>query len=111
MPGKENCPICGWTMFKLSGRGRKRPFCINPDCSNFLPEDKRGGFKKKTQDAAEGESAEKKPTAGKGGAKKTAAKKTAAAPKTTTVKKAAASKKTTTKKAAAAKKTKKTAAE
>ena len=111
VPVKDNCPICGWTMFKLSGRGFKRPFCINPDCSNFLPEDKRGGFKKKTQDAAEGESAEKKPTAGKGGAKKTAAKKTAAAPKTTTVKKAAASKKTTTKKAAAAKKTKKTAAE
>ena len=111
VPVKDNCPICGWTMFKLSGRGFKRPFCINPDCSNFLPEDKRGGFKKKTQDAAEGESAEKKPTAGKGGAKKTAAKKTAAAPKTSTVKKAAASKKTTTKKAAAAKKTKKTAAE
>ena len=111
VPVKDNCPICGWTMFKLSGRGFKRPFCINPECSNFLPEDKRGGFKKKTQDAAEGESAEKKPTAGKGGAKKTAAKKTAAAPKTTTVKKAAASKKTTTKKAAAAKKTKKTAAE
>ena len=111
VPVKDNCPICGWTMFKLSGRGFKRPFCINSDCSNFLPEDKRGGFKKKTQDAAEGESAEKKPAAGKGGAKKTAAKKTAAAPKTTTVKKAAASKKTTTKKAAAAKKTKKTAAE
>ncbi len=111
VPVKDNCPICGWTMFKLSGRGFKRPFCINPDCSNFLPEDKRGGFKKKTQDAAEGESAEKKPTAGKGGAKKTAAKKTASAPKTSTVKKAAASKKTTTKKAAAAKKTKKTAAE
>ena len=111
VPVKDNCPICGWTMFKLSGRGFKRPFCINPDCSNFLPEDKRGGFKKKTQDAAEGESAEKKPTAGKGGAKKTAAKKTASAPKTSTVKNAAASKKTTTKKAAAAKKTKKTAAE
>lgn len=111
VPVKDNCPICGWTMFKLSGRGFKRPFCINPDCSNFLPEDKRGGFKKKTQDAAEGESAEKKPAAGKGGAKKTAAKKTAAAPKTTTVKKAAALKKTTTKKAAAAKKAKKTAAE
>ena len=111
VPVKDNCPICGWTMFKLSGRGFKRPFCINSDCSNFLPEDKRGGFKKKTEDAAEGESAEKKPAAGKGGAKKTAAKKTAAAPKTTTVKKAAASKKTTTKKAAAAKKTKKTAAE
>ena len=69
VPVKDNCPICGWTMFKLSGRGFKRPFCINPDCSNFLPEDKRGGFKKKTQDAAEGESAEKKPTAEKNGGK------------------------------------------
>ncbi len=34
VPVKDNCPICGWTMFKLSGRGFKRPFCINPDYSN-----------------------------------------------------------------------------
>ena len=47
VPVKDNCPICGQTMFKLSGRGFKRPFCINPECSNFLPEDKRGGYKKK----------------------------------------------------------------
>ena len=65
VPVKDNCPICGWTMFKLSGRGFKRPFCINPDCSNFLPEDKRGGFKKKTEEAAEGGGAEKKPAAKK----------------------------------------------
>ena len=101
VPVKDNCPICGWTMFKLSGRGFKRPFCINPDCSNFLPEDKRGGFKKKTEDAAEGGGAEKKP----------AAKKTASSAKSTTAKKAASAKKTTAKKATTAKKTTKKAAE
>ncbi|MDE7171127.1 MAG: type I DNA topoisomerase, partial [Oscillospiraceae bacterium] len=84
VPVKDDCPVCGWTMFKLSGRGFKRPFCINPECSNFLPEDKRGGYKKKTDNAAEGESAEaaeKKPAA-----KKTTSK-TAAATRKTTAKK------------------------
>ncbi len=108
VPVKDNCPVCGQTMFKLSGRGFKRPFCINPDCSNFTPEDKRGGYKKKTEDAAEGESvqtAEKKPAA-----KKTTAKKTASASKTTAAKKTA-TKKTTAKKTTATKKTAKKAAE
>ena len=47
VPVKDNCPECGWTMFKKSGRGFKKPFCINPDCGNFTPEDKRGGYQKK----------------------------------------------------------------
>ena len=111
VPVKDNCPICGWTMFKLSGRGFKRPFCINPDCSNFLPEDKRGGFKKKTEDAAEGWGAEKKPAAKKTAEKKGTAKKTASSAKSTTAKKAASAKKTTAKKATTAKKTTKKAAE
>ena len=108
VPVKDDCPVCGWTMFKLSGRGFKRPFCINPDCSNFTPEDKRGGYKKKTE-GAEGEGAqvaEKKPAktaaAKKGTAKATttkkAASKTTAAKKTTTTKTTAAAKKTTAKK-------------
>ena len=42
VPVKDDCPICGHTMFKKSGRGFKRPFCINPACENFLPEDQRG---------------------------------------------------------------------
>ncbi len=107
VPVKDNCPLCGWTMFKLSGRGFKRPFCINEACANFLPEDKRGGFKKKTEDASEGGSApavEEKPAAKKSAAKKTPAKKTASKAKT-------ASKKTTAKKTAASKKTTKKAAE
>ena len=95
VPVKDNCPICGQTMFKLSGRGFKKPFCINPECSNFLPEDKRGGYKKKSEAAVEGEGAEP--------AEKPAAKKTAA--KKTTAKKAASTKKTAAKKTAAAKKT------
>lgn len=104
VPVKDNCPICGWTMFKLSGRGFKRPFCINESCSNFLPEDKRGGFKKKTEDAAEGENAEKKPAARKTAAKKGTAKKTASSTKTTAAKKTSTGKKTTAKKATTAKK-------
>ena len=42
IPVADNCPECAMTMFKLSGRGFKKPFCINEACSAFLPEDKRG---------------------------------------------------------------------
>ncbi len=42
VPVQDNCPECGQTMFKLSGRGAKKPFCINPECGLFLPEDQRG---------------------------------------------------------------------
>ena len=47
VPVKENCPGCGKTLFKLSGKGQRKPFCINEECPNFLPEEKRG-YKKKT---------------------------------------------------------------
>ena len=67
VPTAEDCPKCGMTMFKKSGKGRMKPFCINESCENFLPEDKRGYYKKP---AAGEESAEKAP------AKKSAAKKT-----------------------------------
>ena len=95
VPTAEDCPKCGQTMFKKSGKGRNKPFCINETCEKFLPEDKRGYYKKKNPEgeaAAEPveEKAVEKP------AKKTAAKKTAA--------KKPAAKKTTTKKSAAKKK-------
>ena len=105
VPTKDDCPECGQTMFKKAGRGFKRPYCINPACSRFVPEDQRGYVKKKAAEDAEPaekaetaeapESAEKKPAAKKTAAKKTAAKKSAAkktAAKTTTKK---TSKKTT----------------
>ncbi|UOO38468.1 type I DNA topoisomerase [Oscillospiraceae bacterium CM] len=50
VPVKDNCPDCGHTLFKKSGKGFKKPFCINEACPNFLPEDKRG-YKKKTDNA------------------------------------------------------------
>ena len=96
VPVKDDCPVCGQTMFKKSGKGFKKPFCINSACANFLPEDKRGYPKRKTaeekaaddaeQSAAEekkttketAKSTEKKTAAKKTGEKKTAAKKTAA---------------------------------
>ena len=95
VPTAEDCPKCGKTLFKKSGRGRMKPFCINEACEAFLPEDKRGYYKKKT---AEGETAET-PTEEKKETKKTE-KKTAA--KKSTAKKPAA-KKTTAKKSSAKK--------
>ena len=85
VPTKENCPECGQTLFKRAGKGRLKPFCINENCPNFLPEDKRGYKKKaaeKPKDDAEaksgGETEEKKTAAKKTAAKKPAAKKPAA---------------------------------
>ena len=93
VPTAEDCPECGQTLFKKSGRGRMKPFCVNENCSRFLPEDQRGYYKKKTEDqeaeAGSEAPAEKKPTK-KTPAKKTAAKKTGA--KKTPAKKTAAKK-------------------
>ena len=47
VPTKDFCPACGKTMFKHSGRGPLKSFCINEECQNFVPEDRRV-FKKKT---------------------------------------------------------------
>ncbi|MBM6722496.1 MULTISPECIES: type I DNA topoisomerase [Oscillospiraceae] len=114
VPVKETCPSCGHTLFKKSGRGFKKPFCINPECPNFLPEDQRG-YKKKTTAAetpAEGAppEEEKKPAAKKTATKKTAAK-TTTAKKTATTKKATTAKKTTAKKTATKKAAAKTESE
>ena len=96
VPVKDNCPICGQTMFKKSGRGFKKPFCINEKCPNFLPEDQRG-YKKKPAAKTEGEAgAEGTAAEAETAAKKTTAKKSAAKKSTT---KKATTKKTTTKKA------------
>ena len=42
VPTANDCPSCGQTMFKKSGKGHMKPFCINENCKDFLPEDKRG---------------------------------------------------------------------
>ena len=135
VPTKEDCPLCGQTMFKRAGRGFSKPFCINEKCANFLPEDKRGYPKKQAEASANAEEApgesdtpaEEKPTkkttakksAAKAAEKKAAARKTAVkktegeaaekkpAAKKTTAKKAAA--KTVAKKTTTKKTTKKTA--
>jgi DNA topoisomerase-1 len=110
VPTGEDCPKCGKSLFKKSGRGRMKPFCINELCENFLPEDKRGYYKKPAADAeasaetgeqpeaktsgeksATGKAAEKKAETKKSATKKTATKKTAA--KKTATKKVAAGKK------------------
>ena len=61
VPTEHNCPQCGQTMFKKSGKGRMKPFCINENCENFLPEDKRGYYKKKTGEVSEEKPAKKAP--------------------------------------------------
>ncbi len=53
VPVKDDCPVCGHTMFKTAGKGYRRPFCINPECANFTPEEKRGGYQKKEGDSEE----------------------------------------------------------
>ena len=113
VPVKDDCPVCGHTMFKKAGRGFKKPFCINPECSNFLPEDQRGYPKKPAAESkseeAEAGTEEAKPAAKKSAAKKAASEKTTAkkpAAKKTTAKAATkkpAAKKTTAKKPAASK--------
>ena len=123
VPVKDDCPVCGQTMFKKAGRGFKRPFCINPACSNFLPEEKRGYPKKKTdgqESAAQTSDEAEKPAAKKPAAKKAASKTSSAKTGTkTTAKKTAAkaaagktsaAKTTATKKAAAKTTAKKTTA-
>ncbi|NLT64112.1 MAG: type I DNA topoisomerase [Clostridiales bacterium] len=114
VPVKDTCPECGKTMFKLSGRGKKTPFCINGECVNFLPEDKRGyrkkaasegestenGSKEESEEAAKTSKKTSEKTSAKAAPKKTSASKTAA--------KAASEKSTATKKTAAANKTAKT---
>ena len=82
VPTAEDCPKCGKSLYKKSGRGRMKPFCINEACEAFLPEDQRGYYKKKTAtEGTEGEPAgepaavEKKPAAKKTAAKKEGTKK------------------------------------
>ncbi len=91
VPTEFDCPSCGQTMFKKSGRGQMKPFCINEACPNFLPEDQRG-YRRKPAEAAKaaeaGEPAAEEAPAKKPAAKKTAAKKPAAK-KTASRKKAA----------------------
>lgn len=130
VPTAEDCPYCGKSLFKKSGKGQKKTFCINSECENFTPEELRPGYrKKKTEETTEtGEQAtaqtgvneekaeattEKKTT--KTGTKKAAAKKTtkkAETTKKTAAKKTAAkstaktgAKKTTAKKSTTTKKT------
>ena len=75
VPVKDNCPVCGQTMFKTAGKGAHKPFCINEQCANFTPEEKRGGYRRKS---ADGDAAPEKAPAKKAAGKKTAAKKTTA---------------------------------
>ena len=118
VPTKDVCPQCGKTMFKRSGRGPLKAFCINEECPAFVPEDKRRYPKRKTDESPmdeekpEGESKAKttktaKTASAKAG--KTTATKTAKATKTTAAKSSKASSAKTTKSAAAKTKTEKTA--
>ena len=84
VPTKDYCPSCGKTLFKRSGRGPLKSYCINEECANFVPEDKRV-YKKKTAEE-KAAAAEKKAAAKKSTAKKPAAKKTSSKTKKTATK-------------------------
>ncbi|MBQ3211803.1 MAG: type I DNA topoisomerase [Oscillospiraceae bacterium] len=84
VPTKDYCPSCGKTLFKRSGRGPLKSYCINEECANFVPEDTRV-YKKKTAEE-KAAAAEKKAAAKKSTAKKPAAKKTSSKTKKTATK-------------------------
>ena len=117
VPTADDCPKCGQTLFKKSGRGRMKPFCVNEKCEAFLPEEKRGYYKKKPEGEAADIPAEETAAAPEAQAEEKSAKKTGArkspekkpAAKKTAAKKPAA-KKTGEKKTAAGKTTKKSLA-
>ncbi|MDR3207234.1 MAG: type I DNA topoisomerase [Oscillospiraceae bacterium] len=112
VPIGDRCPECSRTLFKRGGRGATKPFCANPQCPAYLPEDQRGYRRKKTETAEAGAgtgTGTEAPAAKRTGkpavrkttaARSTATKKPAAKTTAATVKKAAAPKKTTTAKAA-----------
>lgn len=50
VPTSEDCPVCGKSLYKRSGKGKMTPFCINPSCEKFLPEEKRGYYKIKAKE-------------------------------------------------------------
>ena len=74
VPVKDECPACGKTMFKVSGKGQRKPFCINTECENYTPEDKRGyrNWTKKTAAADDNKTEDDKPKAKRGRPKKEA---------------------------------------
>ena len=102
VPTEQECPACGLTMYKKSGKGNQKPFCVNSNCINFLPEDQRGYRRKATESAPVAEEGEILPAPQvtqivEEKVKKTAAKKTTKKAASAT-QKAAAKKTTTTKK-------------
>ncbi len=84
VPTEFDCPECGQTMFKKSGKGHMKPFCINENCKNFLPEDKRGyrARPKNAETAGEAENQKEEKKTKRASGRKTAAVKKAAAEKT-----------------------------
>jgi DNA topoisomerase-1 len=80
VPVGDRCPECMKTLFKRGGRGAAKPFCANPVCPAFVPEDQRG-YKKKAAAGTEtaagdaGAAAEKPAKADTGKTVKGAAKK------------------------------------
>ena len=109
VPVENDCPECGQTMFKKSGKGFRRPFCINEACKNFTPEEKRGGWRPKPAEPGAEPPAEEPPA--EPAAKKSAAKKSAPAKKPAAKKAASPAKKAPARKPAAKKAPAKKAAE
>ncbi len=75
VPMQDTCPDCNQSLFKKSGRGQKKMFCINPTCISFLPEDQRGYVKRTPKADSDTDTAAKKTTTKKAATKKSTTKK------------------------------------
>ena len=111
IPVADNCPECDQTQFKLSGRGSRKPFCINEKCEAFLPEDKRGYKKKADNGTSDGVAAqdEKSSSRTKSKSSKATTKAADSDTKTEKIKKTSTAKKAAAKKAVSKKATPKKA--
>ncbi|MEG2378261.1 MAG: DNA topoisomerase, partial [Clostridia bacterium] len=80
VPQADKCQACGHSMYKRSGRGEKKIFCANPECSEYVPQERKPRAEKKPTEKKETakKTTAKKPAAKKSATKKPAAKKPAA---------------------------------
>ncbi|MEG2570831.1 MAG: type I DNA topoisomerase [Clostridia bacterium] len=53
VPQADKCQACGHSMYKRSGRGEKKIFCANPECSEYVPQERKPRAEKKPTEKKE----------------------------------------------------------
>ncbi len=76
VPTAEICTECGKTMFKKAGKGQRKPFCATEGCPKFVPEEKRGGYRRKAASGDKADSGDKTASGGKAASGSKAGRKT-----------------------------------